>query len=804
MVTALHDLRVAARSLRKSPGFTAVVVLTLALGIGATAAIFSVLNAVLLRPLPYPSSERIMTLWTNNGVQGWPEDVSGYPNFADWRANNTTFTEMAVYTGATQALTGAGEPEQLRGTTVFPTFFEVMGVSPARGRALTMEDFTADRRVVVLSDDLWRRRFAADPRIVGSTIQLGGAPYEVVGVMPAHFAFPSTRTQFWVSFGQSLTQDPRGNFWLSVVGRLKPGVTIDRARAEMTTIAARLEKEYPASNANLGVTIIPLHENTVGDVRRALLLLMGAVGFVLLIACANVANLLLARGAGRTREIAVRAALGAGRGRIVRQLLTESILLAFLGGALGLLLAKWGVDLLVALGPAALPRMNEVTVDGSMLAFTLGASLLTAMLFGLPPALRASSVELGETLKEGTRSMSAARGGARVRRTLVVSEIALALMLLIGAGLLFASFRRLSNVDAGFNGDGVVTARITLPRAKYPQPALVRAFYGELLERAKALPGVRSAGYTASLPLSSIVNGSNVLIEARPPMPDLDQKEVRGTIVSGEYFSTLGIQMLAGHTFTPQDRGDTVNVVVVNETMKKLHFLGEDPIGRRMRYGCVNDGCPWLTVIGVVRDAKQDALEQAVRPEVYMTYLQQPRLTLSIAIRTDGDPLAVVPSLRTTLQSLDRDIPLSSVATMEQLTADSVATRRFNTLLLGIFSSLALVLALVGIYGVMSYSVSQRRQEVGIRMALGAHAGQVLRLVLREAMVLAGIGIALGILLSLGVTRLLGTLLFEVSATDVTTFTITASLLAGVALLASYVPARRAAGVDPLVALRSE
>src|SRR5687768_7308617 len=500
MSTLMHDLRVIARSLRKTPGFTAVVVLTLALGIGANAAIFSVLNAVLLRPLPYPESDRLMTLWTNNGVQGWPEDVSGYPNFADWRAQNTTFAEMAVYTNTARALTGSGDPEQVPGTVVFPTFFDVMAVAPARGRAPTLEDFTADRRVVVLSDELWRRRFGADPRIVGQTIQLSGVAHEVLGVMPPGFAFPSTNGQFWVAFGQALAADPRGNFWLNVVGRLKPGVTVDRARAELGTIAARLEKEYPATNANLGITVVPLHQQTVGDVRPALLVLMAAVGFVLLIACANVANLLLARGATRTREIAVRAALGAGRARIVRELLTESVVLALLGAALGLVLAKWGVDLLLALGPAALPRMHEVTVDRAMLLFTLGAALVTAVLFGLPPAIRASAVDLSETMKQGTRSMSAARGGTRVRRVLVVSEIALALMLLIGAGLLVASFQRLANVDRGFETTGLLTARISLPQAKYPQPALARAFYGDLLERSLALPGVSSAGYTTSLP----------------------------------------------------------------------------------------------------------------------------------------------------------------------------------------------------------------------------------------------------------------------------------------------------------------
>ena len=804
MGTLLQDIRVALRSLRKAPGFTVVVVLTLALGIGANAAIFSVLNAVLLRPLPFAQADRIMTLWTNNGDQGWPEDVSGYANFSDWRAQNTTFEELAAYTGATRTLTGTGEPEQIRGAVVTPSFFQVMGVNPARGRALQTDDLTGDRRAVVLSDEFWRRRFGADPALVGRTILLNGTANEVIGIMPPAFTFPGRSTAFWVSFPSTVAAESRGNFWLSVVGRLKPGVTVDRARAELSTIATRLATEYPATNAKLGVTIIPLHENTVGDVRPALLVLMGAVGFVLLIACANIANLLLARGATRTREIAVRAALGAGRGRIVRQLLTESICLALLGGAAGLLLAKWGVDLLVALGPTALPRMSEVRVDGAMLLFTIAASIVTALIFGLPPALRASSVQLSDTLKEGARSMSGTRGSARVRQALVVAEIALALMLLIGAGLLVASFRQLSNVDAGFEVDNLLTARISLPQGKYPQPALARGFYRDLLARTEALPGVRSAAFTTSLPLSSVVNGATIAIEGRAPMADLDDKEVRRSITSPGYFATLGIPLLAGRDFTQQETGDTVNVVIVNETMKSLHFLGQDPVGRRMQWGCVGPTCPWMTVIGVVHDTKQDGLDEFVRPEVYTSYLQEARLTLYMAIRTDREPLAVVPALRSILQSIDRDVPLASVATMEQMAAETVATRRFNTLLLGIFSSLALLLALVGIYGVMSYTVSQRKQEVGIRMALGAHTGDVVRMVLREAMTLAGLGIVFGLVLSFFLTRVLATLLFEVSATDVTTFTVTTVLLAAVALVASYLPARRAAAVDPVAALRNE
>jgi predicted permease len=800
----LSDIRAALRSLRKAPGFTAVVVGTLALGIGANAAIFSVLNAVLLRPLPFPNAERIMTLWTDNGDQGWPQDVSGYANFSDWRTQNTTFTEMAAYTSSTRTLTGIGEPEQVRGATVVPTFFQVMGVNPARGRALAMDDLTSDRRVVVLADDFWRRRMGADPGAVGKTLLLNGIAHEIVGVMPQGFTFPGTASEFWAPFPAGVTAETRGNFWLRVVGRLEPGTTVERARAELGTIAKRLATEYPETNAKLGVTIVPLHEHTVGDVRPALLVLMGAVGFVLLIACANIANLLLARGATRTREVAIRAALGAGRGRIVRQLLTESACLAFLGGALGLLLAKWGVDILVAIGNDALPRMSEVRTDGAMLLFTIGAALLTALLFGLPPALRASSVQLSDTLKEGTRSMSGARGGTRMRRALVVAEIALALMLLIGAGLLLASFRQLSTVETGFDSSNLLTARVSLPQSRYPQPAQVRAFHADLLARVEALPGVRSGAYTSSPPLSGVVNGATIAIEGRAAMPDLDDKEVRRSIVSPTYFQTLGIPLLAGRTFSDQERGDTVNVVVINETMKKLHFLGEDPVGRRMQWGCVGPACPWMRVIGVVHDTKQDGLDEFVRPEVYTSYLQQPPRVLYLAIRTEGDPLAVVGSLRSILKSLDRDIPLAAVMTMEQMMDDSVSTRRFNTLLLGIFSSLAMVLALVGIYGVMSYSVSQRRQEVGIRMALGAHAGDVLRLVLREAMTLAGAGLLFGVTLSLFVTRLLQSLLFEVSATDPTTFVITTILLGGVALVASYIPARRASGVDPVVALRNE
>ena len=800
-----QNVRYSLRSIRMSPGFTSVVVLTLGLGIGANAAIFSVMNAVLLRPLPYPASDRIMTLWTDNGAQGWPEDVSSYPNFADWRAQNTTFTEMAAYQPrATRTLTGNGEPEQVQGSVVVPTFFQVMGVGPARGRTLVMDDLTGDRQVVVLSDGAWRRRFGEDPSIVGKTIVLNGTAHEVVGIMPPGFAFPEPSTELWLSYPASVTQRNRGSFSFSVVGRLKPGVTVEQARAELSTIAARLESQYPETNANLGVTIVPLRESTVGDVRPALLMLMGAVGFVLLIACANTANLLLARGATRTREIAVRSALGAGRGRIVRQLLTESACLALLGGAFGLLLAKWGVDALVALAPTALPRMHEVRVDGTILLFTVVASLATALLFGLPPALRASTVQLSEMMKAGARGMSSARGGSRLRRALVVSEIALALMLLIGAGLLLASYRQLSNVTMGFDAENVLTARVSLTSAKFPRPPMARAFYQHLLQRTEALPGVRSAAYTTSLPLSVSVEGATMAIEGRAPTPDLDNKEVRRSVVSPSYFATLGIPLLAGRIFTDQESGDTVNVAVVNETMKALHFLGEDPVGRRMQWGCVGPECPWMTVVGVVHDTKQDGLDEFVRPEIYVSYLQEPRLGLNIVVRAERDPLSIVPSLRAVLKEADPDIPLARIATMEEIAARSVATRRFNTLLLGIFSSLALVLAVVGIYGVMSYSVSQRRQEVGIRMALGAPASEVLRLILREAMMLAGVGIVIGLVLSMFATRVLRSLLFQVSATDAVTFTTTAMLLATVAFVASWIPARRAARVQPNVALRTE
>jgi putative ABC transport system permease protein len=803
MSTFLNDMRVAVRSLSRTPGFAAIIVLTLSLGIGATAAIFSVLQGVLLRPLPYPNPDRIIQVWTENAVQGWPEDVSSYHNFADWREQSRAFAEMAGYSGSIGTVTGDGETQEFTGAAVVPTFFDVMGVRAAIGRTLEMADQEEGRPVIVISDELWRQRYSSDPGIVGKGIVMNGVSREIVGVMPPAYNAPTPDAQYWVPFPATIAEETgRGSFWMSVRGRLNPGVTMEEATAEMHTIARRLQEEYPESNERLGITIVPLHEQVVRDIRSALVILMAAVGVVLLIACANVANLLLARAATQTREIALRAALGAGRGRIVRQLLTESLCLALAGAAGGMLLAIWGVDILRAFAPEGVPRLDEVSLDRTVVAFTLGVSLLTALLFGLPPAFRASAVNLSETLKEGSRAMTAAAGN-RMRRGLVMAQIALALVLLIGAGLLLESFRRIQNVDPGFQTDGVISARLTLPGDGYAEAATRLAFFEQFLERSAALPGVQSIGLTSSLPLDASVSGAPIRIEGRPPAPELDEREVRRTIISPDYFRAMGSTIVSGRNITREDISGGMRVTVVNETLVREQFGGADPVGRRMRFG-TNPEAPWVTVVGVVRDIQQEGFDEYTRPEFYVPVAQLTPRSLRMVARAGGEPERLVAGLREVVAGLDANLALARVETMESLKNESLASRRFSAFLLAAFSGVALLLSVIGIYGVMSYAVAQRRQEVGIRMALGARASQVLKLVLREAMTLAGVGVVIGLVLSFLLTRLLASLLFGVGATHPLTFALTTALLLGVALLASAIPARRASLVEPLVALRNE
>jgi putative ABC transport system permease protein len=802
--TIWQDLRYALRVLVKKPGFTAVAVLTLALGIGVNSAIFSVVNAVLLRPLPYPQPEQLAMVWLDNRRQGIPDDITSYPNYMDMREQNQGFQDLAAYSTMAVNLTGAGEPEELRAAMVTPSFFQVMGVHPTIGRAFAPEEETPGKdRVVVLGHGFWQRRFGGDRNIVGRTLNLSGEPHVVAGIMPPGFQFPE-RVELWGPLAPSeRLRAARGQFWLPVVGRLKPGVTRAQAQADMSTIANRLEQQYPQMRG-YGINIVPLHEQVTGKIRPALLVLLGAVAFVLLIACANVANLLLARAGERQQELAIRTALGAARGRILRQLLTESVLLAAAGGAVGALLAVSGVDLLRTLNPANIPRLENVRLDGQVLGFTLAISLFTALIFGLAPALQASKPHLSETLKEGGRTGAGGLRSRHLRGTVVVIETALALVLLIGAGLMIKSFWQLQRVDPGFNPDRLLTVRLRLPRTKYPEGANVAAFYEQLQERLAALPGVQSVGATSSVLVLGLANSSGFSIEGRPAEPEAERLELPFDAATPNYFQTMGMTLVKGRTFTAQDSGETTKVAVINETMVRRYWPDDDPLGKRFKFGDAGSNAPWITIVGVIRDVRRQGLDRPIRIESYLPHQQLTARSMEIVVRTIGDPLTLAGAVREAVWSLDRDLPIGAIQTMEHILARTTSQRQLNMLLLGLFASVALILSAVGIYGVMAYSVTQRTHEIGIRMALGAARRDVLKLVVGQAAGLTFVGVAIGLVAAFALTRFMSSLLFGVSATDPVTFALISMLLIAVALLASYVPARRAMKVDPMIALRYE
>ncbi|HEY9284983.1 MAG TPA: ABC transporter permease [Pyrinomonadaceae bacterium] len=807
-----HDSRYAARVLLKNPGFTAVAVVALALGVGANTAIFSVVNTVLLRPLPYRDPDRLVTVWEDDTKGGFPKDTPAAANYIDWRDQNRVFEGMAAIADQSYNLTGVGEPERLDGRRVSASLFPLLGVEPELGRAfLPQEDAPGANRVAVLSHGLWRRRFGGDPKIVGRPINLNGEAHEVIGVMPAHFQFPGPKDQLWtpIAFTQQQAAN-RGQHYLQVVARLKPGVTVEQAQAEMATIAARLQQQHPEENANLGATVVPLHEHLVGNIRPALLVLLGAVGFVMLVACANVANLLLARAAVRQKEIAVRVALGASRPRLVRQFLTESLLLAALGGAVGLLLAVWGVGLLKTFIPENVSQVRSISVDARVLGFTLLVSLLTGLIFGLAPALQASSFNLNETLKEGGRDSAQGSRGNRARALLVVAEVAVSLVLLIGAGLLINSFMRLRGVDPGFASGNLLTMSVQLPREKYPDYQRRAAFYDEMVSRVEALPGVKSAAVTNWIPLVFQGDSITIGIEGRPdPAPGQGKRPgVVTRAVHPHYFRTMGIRLLHGRALDVRDRADTPNVAVISEAMARRHWPGEDPVGRRITPGPATstNADDWITVVGVAQDVRQVELGAEPKPQMYVPYAQgwsvfAPRYLI---VSTSVEPMTLASAVRGAVWSIDADQPVSDARTMEEVLSASLARQRFSTLLLGIFAGVALLLAAVGIYGVMSYSVAQRTHEIGVRMALGAQRRDVLKLAVGQGLKLILIGVGVGLVAAYGLTRVMESLLFGVSATDPVTFAAISLVFVGAGLLASYVPARRATKVDPMIALRYE
>jgi len=802
-----NDLRYAIRLQRKNPGFTIVAVIALALGIGANTAIFSVVNTVLLRPLPYKDPERLVMVWEEATKAGYPQDTPTAANFVDWRTQNQSFEGMAAITDDSFNLTGTGDPERLEGQRVSTDLFPLFGVEPQIGRVFTAaEDQPGNERVVLLSYGLWQRRFGGDAGIVGKSLQLNGSGYTVVGVMPARFQFPTADDEVWVPI--AFTQEDatnRNRHYLRVVGRLKPGVTLAQAQADMSTIATRLQQQYPETNTDLGAVITPLQEHLVGDIKPALLILLGAVGLVLLIACANVANLLLARAAVRQKEIAVRVALGARRSRLIRQFLTESVSLSLLGGLVGLVIAYVGLIVLKAFIPENISQARAISIDYKVLGFTLFVSVATGLIFGLAPALQSIRFNQAETLKEGGRDAATGGSGKRLRSLLVMAEVAISLVLLIGAGLLINSFLRLRNVDPGFRVDNLLTMKIVLPDSKYERRVQRSAFYTDIVQRVQSLPGVRSAAVTTNLPLYRQGNSISISIEGRPEPPPGQEDIIVTRIISPGYFDTMSIPLLKGRQLTDQDTDDSPNVVVISEGMARRYWPGEEAVGKRIAVGRIRSPEDWIQVVGVVKDVRQFELTADPKPQMYLTHRQFGFFDAQdLVVKTDVDSASMASAVRKAVWEIDKDQPVSNIRAMETILADSIARQRFSMLLLAIFATVALVLAGVGIYGVMSYSVAQRTHEIGIRMALGAQTSAVLKLAVGYGLKLVAAGIAIGLVAAFALTRVMATLLFGVTATDPTTFTLISLLLVAVAAIASYIPARRATRVNPIIALRYE
>jgi len=806
METLIQDIRYGIRTLIKKPAFTAVVVAALALGIGANTAIFSIVNSILLRPLPYKDPDRLAMIWMDNKRMNVDQDIHSFANYLDYRDQNQVFESMAAYSGVSLNLVGSGEPERIIGSSATASLFEVLGVDPQRGRVFTVdEEQIGKNRVAVLSHGLWQRRFGGDPNIVGQEILVSDISRTVIGVMPPSFKFPHKDAEIWVPMALNDDQKrSRGSFGYYAIGRLKPGVSIQQAQAEMGTIASNLANQYPNILEGYGVNLVPLHQQVTGKVRPALLVLLGTVAFVLLIACANVANLLLARAAGREREIAIRTALGANRVRLIRQLLTESALIGLAGGAVGLLIAKWGLSVLIALSPEDIPRLDQIGIDGRVLGFTLLVSLLTGLVFGLVPALQASKPDLNESLKESGRSATSGVERRRVRSALVVVEVALSLVLLIGAGLMIKSFSELQKVDLGFNPDRLLSMNIQLSRTKYAGP-LSTQFFRQLIERVEAMPGVESAGATTAIFIDALPNSTNFTVEGKPPVPTAEQIETPVDSVTPSYFRTMGIALLNGREFSEQDGLETTPVAIINDTFAKRFWPGEDPIGKRFKFGDTGSNAPWMTIVGVVGDMRRTGLDVAVRCETFLPYTQRRFIGfLSLVVRAKSNPAAVATAVRDEVWAIDPGQPVSHIRTMDQLLDGMMAQRRLNMVLFALFGGVALILAAVGIYGVISYSVTQRTHEIGIRMALGAGRADVLKLIIRNGMTLVLIGIAKGLIAAFALTRLMTTLLFGVSPTDLSTFAAISGILSAVALAACTVPALRAIKVDPMIALRYE
>ncbi|MCI0533604.1 MAG: ABC transporter permease [Verrucomicrobiales bacterium] len=798
----MNDLKFAIRQLLKNPGFTAVAVLTLALGIGANTAIFSVINAVLIRPLPYPNSDRLVQIWqTNPRANRWGAWVS-YPDFLDWQEQSTTLEEVGALRPWGFNITGGDRAEALEGGYVSASLFSVLEVKPLMGRTfLPEEDQPGANRVALLSHGLWQRRFAGDPRVIGKSISIDSEPHTVVGVMPPGFSFPNPRKEIWIPHGPPSELKARGSHNFQVVARLKPGVTIEQAQANLDVIARGLADQYP-ENRDMGAKVSNLKLTAVGEAASALYLLLGAVALVLLIACANVANLLMARNSVRLREIAVRQAVGASRPRLIRQLLTESVLLAFAGGLAGLALAYGGLEVVLKLSPE-IPRLQQTAIDTAVLATTLLVSLATGILFGIAPALRTSKVELSDVLRAGTK-MTSWRDGAGLRRLLLIAESSLALMLLVGAGLLIRSFLQVGKVNPGFSSERVLTGMIMLPQTKYAEARQQKQFVRQVIDRLQALPGVEAAAASTAVPFFGHDNGG-FQVEGRPVEPPATSVILaERPKITPEYFDALKIRLLQGRNFKWTDDENAPPVAIVSEGLVQTYWPSENPIGKRVSIEN-RDGQPvWRDVVGVVADVKQDSLTQSMHPHIFVPFMQFPRRGMMFAIRTRGSPNALAASLQAAVAEIDQDQPVFWTRSMEDRISESLSNRRFQTLLLAAFAGLALSLAAVGIYGVTAYVVSQRTREIGIRVALGAQTFTIVGLVVRHGMSLTAVGVLIGLGGAIALARLMSAFLFQVEPSDPVTFAMVAILLIAVSLVACWLPAQRASKVHPVEALRCE
>jgi putative ABC transport system permease protein len=809
-----QDIKYGVRMLLKTPSFSIIATIALALGIGANTAIFSVVNAVLLRPLPYANPEQLLAVWESDQQRGQTQGTYSYPNFFDLRSQNHVFEHVGAYHNSDFIMTGRGEPARLQGAVMTADMFSLLGIAPLAGRGFLPDEDKpgASGRVVVLSQELFQKRFNADAGVLNQSITLDGASYTVVGVMPRSFQFPiqNDPVDLWTTIagdasGKSPVTESRGAHFLRIIARLKPGITIEQAQAEVSTIAVRLEQQYPDTNTHKGTRLQPALTALVGDVRPALLILLGAVGCVLLIACANVANLLLARAMSRHKEMAIRSALGASRLRVVRQLLTESVLLSLVGGALGLLLAVWWSDLLVSLGKDDIPRALQVGLDWRVLGFTLTVSVLTGLVFGLVPALHSAKTELTETLKEGGRSSSTGARRNRIRGVLVVVELAVAVVLLVGAGLLIQSLWRLRQVNPGFQPQNVLTFNVAVPEVRYATDKQA-VFFHDLAARIETLPGVQSASAVTPLPLSGDRYSLSFATDGRP-VAKKDQPSADFFNVGLGYFRAMGIPLVKGRDFNEGDQHKSTPVIIVTEEFARQNFPNEDPLGKRIQPGIStyeDQKAPMREIVGVVGNIRNLSLDKETKPTFYVPQTQVPFNQMTMVVRTTTDPHSLISAVTKEVNALDKDLPLFGTKTMEEYLATSVAAPRFNTTLLSIFAGVALILTIVGLYGVMSYSVAQRTNEIGIRMALGAQTQDVLRLIVGQGLKLVLVGLAIGLVGSLGLKWLISRMLFGITALDPLTYLAVATLLIFVALLACYIPARRASHVDPMEALRYE